>query len=74
MATAERILLFAGAYALSGLLFGAYFVVRGAPRIDEAVHGAPKLFRLLILPASAALWPLMFVKWLRAVRRERLEL
>lgn len=73
MTAAGLILLVIATYALVGLIFGLLFVIWGAPRIDGAVHGAPKLFRMLILPASAALWPLMSVKWLRAARGRRHE-
>ncbi|HBY62213.1 MAG TPA: hypothetical protein DEH78_20525 [Solibacterales bacterium] len=54
------------AYAIAGVLFGVAFVARGAEKIDPAARGASLGFRLLILPGSAALWPLLLVRWLRA--------
>lgn len=66
---AEILLLLIAVYVGVGLVFGVAFVVWGAPRIDEAVHGAPIVFRILIVPGCAALWPLMALKWRRVVRR-----
>ena len=55
-----------GAYAGIGVLFALAFVLRGAAAIDPAAKGAPWGFRLLILPGSAALWPVLLIKWLKA--------
>ena len=54
------------AYAVVGSLFGLAFVVRGVDRIDPAAAGASWSFRLLILPGSAALWPVLAWRWLRS--------
>lgn len=54
----------AGAYLAAGLLFGLAFVSFGVGRVDPAARGAPLQFRLIILPAVAALWPFMLVKWI----------
>lgn len=69
MALAELILLITCVYAACGLLVGLPFVLFGAERIDPAVHAAPRLFRFIILPGAAALWPVIVVKWLRARRK-----
>jgi hypothetical protein len=53
-----------GAYLLVGVLFALAFVSVGAARIDPGARGAPLTFRLLILPAAAALWPLLARRWL----------
>ena len=53
-----------GLYAALGLLFGLLFVGRGVERLDPAAHGASVGFRLIILPASIALWPLLLRRWL----------
>lgn len=51
-------------YLLIGLLFGMAFVIKGVTRIDAtAREGASWGFRLLILPGSIALWPLMAKRW-----------
>jgi len=53
-----------GAYAGIGLLFAVAFVARGIERIDPAARGATLGFRLIVLPASAVLWPLLAWRWL----------
>jgi hypothetical protein len=65
---AEVILLIGLAYILSGLAVGVPFVLTGVQRVDEAARGASLGFRLLILPGSVALWPLMAQKWIHAHR------
>ena len=62
--TAEALVgMFAGYLAL-GLAFALAFVARGVAAIDPAARGMPRLARLLIVPGAAALWPLMFWKWI----------
>ena len=68
MIVAEVTLLIALAYVLCGLAVGVPFVLRGVDRIDEAARGATVAFRLLILPGTVALWPLMAAKWIKAPR------
>ena len=46
-------------YALIGLLFAVYFVIKGVGKIDPNAAQGSWGFRLLILPGAAALWPLM---------------
>lgn len=64
-----QILLY-GAYAYLGLglIFGIWFVLKGAEQIDENMHGATWPTRLLLLPASIALWVLLFKKYLKHQR------
>ena len=68
MIVAEVILLVGLAYVFFGLAVGVPFVLRGVDRVDEAARGAPVAFRLLILPGTVALWPLMAAKWMKAPR------
>ncbi|MDX2154193.1 MAG: hypothetical protein SFV54_25860 [Bryobacteraceae bacterium] len=56
----------AAAYFVIGLLFAVAFVFRGVDAIDPVARGASFWFRLLILPGSVALWPLLLVRWRRA--------
>ncbi|GAB4413615.1 MAG: hypothetical protein OHK0039_20700 [Bacteroidia bacterium] len=56
------------AYLLLGLLFGLWFVWRGARRLDPGVADARPALRLILLPASALLWPVLLGKMLRAAR------
>ena len=66
MLLAQLILGALGIYASVGVVFAVLFVSRGVERIDEAARGAPIGFRVLIFPASAALWPALWHKWHRA--------
>ncbi len=52
-------------YAGLGAIFGIYFVIWGAARIDVDAHHLPILVRLLLWPASVALWPFMLAKVVR---------
>ena len=56
------------AYLLVGLVFGLWFVVRGAQRIDEGMRGASPFLRMLLLPGSTLLWPVLLRK---AVKRRQ---
>jgi len=69
MLAAEIILTLAGFYAVVGMIFAAAFVTGGVGRIDPAARGAPLAFRLLILPGSVALWPLLVALWIRGAHR-----
>jgi hypothetical protein len=44
------------------------FVLRGAARLDPQAERGSRGFRLVILPAAAALWPLVGWRWLQARR------
>ena len=63
---AEVILVAALAYLLCGLIFAVAFVARGVGRLDHAARESSLGFRLIILPGSAALWPLLAVRWAEA--------
>ena len=56
------------AYGVVGVLIGAAFAFYGVSRVDHAATGGPFGFRLMIWPASAALWPYIAFRWLRAAR------
>lgn len=60
------ILLTAGVYLLIGVVFGVAFALRGAGRIDPVARSGTALFRLLIVPGAAAIWPLLATRWARA--------
>lgn len=53
-------------YALVGVVFAFFFVIRGASALDPSAKGGPWGFRVLIFPGSAALWPVLFSKIIRA--------
>lgn len=68
MTPAEAIVAVFLAYALLGLAFGLVFVSVGVGRFDHAARGTSLAFRALILPGSAALWPVLAVKWIARTR------
>ena len=53
------------AYIAVGLLFSAAFVATGVGRIDPSARHAPIGFRMLIVPGTVALWPLLAIRWIR---------
>lgn len=63
MSALELALVLIAVYAVCGALFALAFVSRGVGKIDPAARDAPLGFRLLILPGSLALWPLLAWKW-----------
>lgn len=52
-------------YLLLGFLFGLWFVFRGVQKIDPGMDGAKWPMRLLLLPGSLALWPVLWRKYVR---------
>ena len=52
-------------YAAIGLVFAILFVWRGAGKIDPAAAEGTLGFRLLIIPGTAALWPILARRWVR---------
>jgi len=49
-----------------GVLVAIPFVSVGVQRVDAAARGSGPLFRVLILPGCAGLWPVVAWKWLRS--------
>ena len=57
-------LILLGAYLTLGLVFAIPFALVGVKRIDpHAAHGSWG-FRLLVIPGTMALWPLLLRRWL----------
>ena len=50
-------------YALAGAAFAVLFLLFGLERIDPVAKGSSPGFRLLIFPGTAALWPLLLIRW-----------
>jgi len=65
LASAELAVLAVEIYFGVGILFAVVFVWRGVGSIDQAAQSGTLGFRLLILPASALLWPLLARRWWR---------
>ena len=55
----------AAIYLGLGVAFALPFVLVGAARIDPRAVGGSWGFRLAILPATVALWPLLARRWLK---------
>jgi hypothetical protein len=60
---ASAILIMLGIYLACGFLFAVPFAFWGVQKIDP--HAAPGSwgFRLLIIPGTMALWPLLVLRW-----------
>jgi len=56
---------FLGIYFALGLMFGIYFFVKGATRIDPLIADSKWTVRLLLLPGSIGLWPILLAKLLK---------
>jgi hypothetical protein len=65
MTVADAMLLALATYSAIGLAFAIPFVALWVQRMDTAATGSPVVFRLLILPGSAALWPVLLLRLLR---------
>ncbi len=64
---AAYLLIFIGFYLLAGLAFAVPFALVGVGEIDpHAAHGTWG-FRLLLVPGTILLWPLLAHRWLRGV-------
>jgi hypothetical protein len=60
---AATFLIVLGVYLVCGLVFAIPFALVGVKRIDpHAAHGS-WAFRLLIIPGTMALWPLLLRRW-----------
>ena len=70
---ATVLLILFGSYLACGLVFAVPFVLFGVKRIDpQAAHGSWG-FRLLIIPGTAAFWPLLLRRWLSGIAEPPVE-
>ena len=65
---ATLLLNLAGLYLALGLVFAIAFVTKGVGRIDPDAAQGSWGFRLLILPGSTLLWPLLLKRWMSGAR------
>src|SRR5262249_27960481 len=63
---AQMLVLALAGYAGLGAVFAAFFVGRGAGRLDPAAARGTWGFRALVFPATVALWPFLARRWWRA--------
>jgi hypothetical protein len=61
--TADVVVAFLETYVVIGLLFAPAFVARGVTAVDPMATGSSWGFRLLIVPGTVALWPLLLTRW-----------
>lgn len=54
-------LILLGAYIMLGILFGIYFIVSGAPKIDSLMANSKKNVRYVLFPGIVCTWP-FFIK------------
>ena len=59
---ARLLVLMAAGYLAAGALFAIPFAARWAGRLDPAARAGTWGFRLLIVPGSVLLWPLLAVR------------
>ena len=58
-------------YAGLGVGFAVGFVSYGMGVVDPATRGAGWGFRLLMIPGSAVLWPILWAKWWRTIVKQQ---
>ena len=51
-------------YLAVGILFTVWFILKGAEKLDEGVKKTPWHFRLILLPGSVLMWPVLLYKLL----------
>ena len=61
---AQWLLLAFSAYALVGVVFAIAFVSFGLRAIDPGAQHPSLALRLLLLPGSAAFWPILLRRWI----------
>jgi hypothetical protein len=54
----------------AGLLVGVFFLAFAVGRVVEGAAGSSPMFRLMMLPGAALLWPVLLFRWFRAARRD----
>lgn len=59
---AEAVVEAARIYAIIGAVVAAAFLTVGLGRIDPSARGS-YLFRILLIPGSVGLWPLVLMRW-----------
>jgi hypothetical protein len=65
MSPLALIVVLLGVYALLGLLVGGVYLLRFASREDEALRGSAVHVRLLLLPGTIVVWPLLLSRMAR---------
>ncbi|MDN5215278.1 hypothetical protein QQ020_24580 [Fulvivirgaceae bacterium BMA12] len=58
-----------GIYLLLGFVFYLVFIFKLATQLDENMRGSGVGFKLLILPGTLVLWPVLFSKWKKRLKK-----
>ncbi len=66
LSLARAIVALFAAWVAIGALFAVAFAIIGVGRVDREARFGSIGFRVLIFPASVALWPLLLMRWIRA--------
>jgi TM2 domain-containing membrane protein YozV len=61
----SAILITIAIYLATGLLFALFFLTKGVNKIDTGAIGSGWGFRIIILPGTIVLWPLLLNKWIK---------
>jgi hypothetical protein len=64
---AAAFLIVLGIYLACGFMFAVPFVLFGVKKIDPHAARGSWGFRLLIIPGTAAFWPLLLRRWMKGV-------
>ena len=59
------------AYVVTGLVFAAAFLTFGVARVDPGARGSGVAFRLLLVPGTVLVWPVLARRWVRAQSTEK---
>jgi hypothetical protein len=64
------ILAIVGIYLICGFVFALAFIFRGVQVIDEGARDSTLGFKIIIIPATMVLWPLLLVKWIKSSQNQ----
>jgi hypothetical protein len=64
---AAAFLILLGVYLACGLVFAVPFVCGGVNRVDPHARRGSWGFRLLIVPGTMAIWPLLLRRWAQGI-------
>lgn len=62
-------LILLGIYLACGLGFAIPFALKGVKRIDPHAANGSWGFRLLIVPGTMALWPMLLHRWMKGIHQ-----
>jgi len=55
-------------YFIIGILFGIYFFIDGAKRIDSGIKESKWIVRLILIPGVIATWPFLLNKLFKVLK------